>query len=1087
MSLKVAEKVGFIRKTAETRLVKDLNGIPGCESFHICLTGYQRPERDDIMRMVEMMGAHFSKPLVATKVTHLICYKFEGDKYELAKRVKTIKLVNHRWLEDCLKAWEILPTDNYNKSGYELEILEVEARDSEEETEEDFNFRGMVHRNNAGVSDSVSRQPIPRSPEMFLLVGEPSNQPQTKGSPIVSEDVCIDKKLSSTPFNHLNCERSLNFNTANMDEFDHQGLENSLQFGKDGAKVGLHQNIPFLSGTLTKLTKEGNITPPSVRTAGSPQSESTNKKLGSLSYARKNSSGLSLVEGSMSAPRVPPAPDHLEENRKKDDVKLSSPESKPAGSYPKSPEIQTTGDLEERYAEESTGLPQKRKVGVSGNDSVSPASRNLKSCVPQSSFSATTASEQFEIYVTADATPSKTYPSTTSRDNPSMEVAMEISTSDQRGKPISSKPVSYQKTLAKRKQPSAGSKNIGNTCVTSDVKVADLSACGPRSISDKHNVTNSGAPGLDKVYPSGEKLDMQTRITCSATHLEELAIESRSAVEVSSKPDIPMKPVDDKMESGQAAKSSIEEIQTGRSSEVAAEEIEPKKEQLVPESRDSEIKRIPVAAKPSHLKKDEEKKMGCKLYKKVVATKNSSFGRKTGMGKMSDGKASMEVDKPLLANKAAACIEKDKEVVHHEKENGTRTCELSSPEMDIDMEEHVEEKKVQNEQTLMDEEKENQPITNDALCLNPSNHENHKLVNKSNIKLKQSDEMVGVTDLHSRTARNEPAWFILSGHRLQRKEFQKIIRRLRGRFCRDSHQWSYQATHFVVPDPVRRTEKFFAAAASGRWILKTDYLAASSQAGKFLEEEPFEWHQKGLSEDGAINLEAPRKWRLLRQRTGHGAFHGMRIIVYGECIAPPLETLKRVVKAGDGVILATSPPYTRFLSSGVDFAIVSPGMLRMDSWVQEFLRHEIPCVVPDYLVEYMCKPGYSLERHVLYNTHAWAEKSFANMLSRSEEIVEPTLPSEQAEEDISCVVCGSRDREEVMLICGDQEGAVGCGVATHIDCCDPPLKVVPDEDWFCSSCSKSSSSGRSTVSSVSVKGGTKKGSTKKSSSVLKGN
>lgn len=73
-----------------------------------------------------------------------------------------------------------------------------------------------------------------------------------------------------------------------------------------------------------------------------------------------------------------------------------------------------------------------------------------------------------------------------------------------------------------------------------------------------------------------------------------------------------------------------------------------------------------------------------------------------------------------------------------------------------------------------------------------------------------------------------------------------------------------------------------------RWILKTDYLTASSQAGKFLAEEPYEWNKNGLSEDGAINLEAPRKWRLLRERTGHGAFYGMRIIIHGECIAPPL-------------------------------------------------------------------------------------------------------------------------------------------------------------------------------------------------------
>lgn len=64
----------------------------------------------------------------------------------------------------------------------------------------------------------------------------------------------------------------------------------------------------------------------------------------------------------------------------------------------------------------------------------------------------------------------------------------------------------------------------------------------------------------------------------------------------------------------------------------------------------------------------------------------------------------------------------------------------------------------------------------------------------------------------------DPQWFILTGHKLQRKEFQQVIRRLKGKLCRDSHQWSYQATHLIVPDPIRRTEKFFAAAASGRCI-----------------------------------------------------------------------------------------------------------------------------------------------------------------------------------------------------------------------------------------------------------------------------
>lgn len=75
---------------------------------------------------------------------------------------------------------------------------------------------------------------------------------------------------------------------------------------------------------------------------------------------------------------------------------------------------------------------------------------------------------------------------------------------------------------------------------------------------------------------------------------------------------------------------------------------------------------------------------------------------------------------------------------------------------------------------------------------------------------------------------------------------------------------------------------------SYRWILKTDYLTASNEAGRLLDEEQYEWHKKGLTEDLAIDLEAPRKWRLLRERTGHGAFYGMKIIIYGDCIVPPL-------------------------------------------------------------------------------------------------------------------------------------------------------------------------------------------------------
>ncbi|KAK1677769.1 hypothetical protein QYE76_038617 [Lolium multiflorum] len=294
----------------------------------------------------------------------------------------------------------------------------------------------------------------------------------------------------------------------------------------------------------------------------------------------------------------------------------------------------------------------------------------------------------------------------------------------------------------------------------------------------------------------------------------------------------------------------------------------------------------------------------------------------------------------------------------------------------------------------------------------------------------------------------EPTWFILGGHRLLRKDYMSILRRLKGRVCRSSHHWSFQATHLIAPE-LRRTEKFFAAAAAGRWILKADYLSACNDAGKFVEEEPFEWHGDGLNNGDTISLDAPRKWRHLRQCTGHGAFHGMKIIIYGECISPSLDTMKRALRAGDGTILATSPPYTKLLKQDVSFAVVSAGVPSTDEWVQEFMNHNIPCVSADYLVEYVCKPGHPLGKHVLFNMHDLAEKSLQK--------IQNSQPStgEGDDSDPSCSACGSSNREgTLMLICsGSQGNRAGCGAGMHVDCLNlSPEAAAPDGDWLCPKC-----------------------------------
>ena len=165
--------------------------------------------------------------------------------------------------------------------------------------------------------------------------------------------------------------------------------------------------------------------------------------------------------------------------------------------------------------------------------------------------------------------------------------------------------------------------------------------------------------------------------------------------------------------------------------------------------------------------------------------------------------------------------------------------------------------------------------------------------------------------------------------------------------------------------------------------------------------------------------------------------------------------MKRAVRAGDGNILATSPPYTRFLNSGVDFAVISASMPSADAWVQEFISHNIPCVSADYLVEYVCKPGYPLDTHVLFKTNHLANKSLDKLLKSQQEVAtdnSEALEDDDPADDLSCSACGSTDRGEVMLICGSEDGAVGCGAGMHIDCCNPPLDHVPDEDWLCPKC-----------------------------------
>ncbi|KAF0908572.1 hypothetical protein E2562_026622 [Oryza meyeriana var. granulata] len=186
------------------RPVRDFRGIPGSQSLCICLTGYQNKWREDIMKMATLMGAQFSKSLAPQTVTHLICYKFEGKKYEVAKE-ENIILVNHQWLADCLIHWEILPVDDYTKSGWELEMMTAQVKDSEDDEE--------AGRSSSG-SKRVTRSAHTTEIRMTDLV-DPDTQAPTRGPTISSGNAEIAAGgHMSTPERIKNAEgsrkRSLN-------------------------------------------------------------------------------------------------------------------------------------------------------------------------------------------------------------------------------------------------------------------------------------------------------------------------------------------------------------------------------------------------------------------------------------------------------------------------------------------------------------------------------------------------------------------------------------------------------------------------------------------------------------------------------------------------------------------------------------------------------------------------------------------------------------------------------------------------------------------------------------------------------------
>ncbi|EPS69307.1 zinc finger family protein, partial [Genlisea aurea] len=92
----------------------------------VTVSGYRGFERFKLIRLIATTGAVYVGRMNRS-VTHVICWKHQGKKYRLAKRLK-VAIVNHHWIEECVKRGTIVPVEPYTfRSGEEIGPLSADV------------------------------------------------------------------------------------------------------------------------------------------------------------------------------------------------------------------------------------------------------------------------------------------------------------------------------------------------------------------------------------------------------------------------------------------------------------------------------------------------------------------------------------------------------------------------------------------------------------------------------------------------------------------------------------------------------------------------------------------------------------------------------------------------------------------------------------------------------------------------------------------------------------------------------------------------------------------------------------------------
>ncbi|KAL3673303.1 hypothetical protein V7S43_001020 [Phytophthora oleae] len=204
--------------------------------------------------------------------------------------------------------------------------------------------------------------------------------------------------------------------------------------------------------------------------------------------------------------------------------------------------------------------------------------------------------------------------------------------------------------------------------------------------------------------------------------------------------------------------------------------------------------------------------------------------------------------------------------------------------------------------------------------------------------------------------------FLLTGDRDQALVHTSIISSLGGTVSEFGRVFDGNCTHIICSE-LKRTEKFIAGCAAGKWILKPAYLDACSAAGKFVDETAHEWgNLKADSQgiDARIWPEICAYWRKKRAAGHPGAFDGWRFFIHAKCV-PPQDMCERIVLAGGGSVipLTKSADFDGLSKESTSEAPVvglfPPEVPTRDLWLKKLKTHNIERIKATFLIDFITK------------------------------------------------------------------------------------------------------------------------------------